>query len=307
MERTRLTKNLGLKLGSLVVAFLLWFHIATEGDAFERVLDVPLQVTGVPEGMVVSQEVPSRALVRFRGQGKRLMTLPWREARVEVDASGIRARDSRVLDAGDVRYDEGPDLQAVEVVRPQTVTIELDRLADREVPVEVLVTVEPAPGHTLVGVVSAVPGSVRVQGPSAAVRGLERVPTDSLTLARVRGGVQHEVPLRRPDIHNLQLTPLTVTVVAEVQQLGERTFQEVPVRIRGPQEGRYLAQPRTATVTVSGGVRLLETLTRDQVLLILDVGSEPPDGLTPIEPRVELPPGLTLLRLDPPRFRVTEY
>ena len=60
-------------------------------------------------------------------------------------------------------------------------------------------------------------------------------------------------------------------------------------------------------MTISGGVRLLEALTRDSIHIILSVGSEPPDGLTPIEPTVELPPGLTLLRLEPPRFRVTEY
>ncbi|MFO7769002.1 MAG: CdaR family protein [bacterium] len=307
MDRTRLTKNLGLKAGSLIVAFLLWFHIATEGAGYERVLEIPLQVSGVPEGMVVSREVPGSVLVRFRGQGKRLLTLPWREARLVVDASGIRVMDSRVLDVGSILYDESPELQAVEVVRPQMVTIELDRLAEREVPVDIRVRVRPDPGHTLVGRMRAVPGSVRVSGPATEVRALSSIPTDSLSLSRVREPVEREVPLSIPDIHNVEVDPPRVTVTGDVQQLGERTFQEVPVRVRGPKEGRYLAQPRTATVTVSGGSRLLEDLTKEQVRLILDVGSEPPDGLTPVEPTVELPPGLTLLRLDPPRFRVTEY
>lgn len=307
MDRTRLTKNLGLKLGSLVVAFLLWFHIATEGDAYERTMEIPLQVTGVPEDMVISRELPATALVRFRGQGKRLLTLPWREVRVEVDASGIRVRDTRVLDVNSVRYDESSDLQAVEIVRPQTVTIEVDRLLERDIPVDIRSRIRPAAGHTLVGPIRASPGSTRVLGPSAEVRALTSISTDSLSLTRVRSPVAREVGLQRPDIHNLQMHPETVTLMADVQQLGERTFREVPVRVRGSQEGRYLAQPRTATVTVSGGVRILETLTREQVRIVLDVGSDPPDGLTPLEPTVELPPGITLLRLDPPRFRVTEY
>jgi YbbR domain-containing protein len=308
MDLTRLTHNPGLKLGALAVAMLLWFHIATEKDAYERVYAVPLIVEGLPGGQIIAEEVPTTALVRFRGHGKQLLFLPWRDVYVSVDASAIRSRGTRPLRLENVRYQESSDLEAVEVVSPDQVTIEVDRLATVRLPIRPNLEVQVAPGHIQVGMARVQPDSVTLSGPESRIRRLTHIETDTLRIQRSRRPVDREVLILKPDIHNLSLEAEVARITLDVQLIGQRTFEGVSVELEGMRGGgRYLAQPRTARVTVSGGVRVLEGLTDDMIRLVINLAGRTPDGLTPYDPVVEFPEGVTLFQVDPPQFRVTEY
>lgn len=311
MDYSKLTDNMGLKVGSLAVALLLWFHIATEKDTYERVLEVPIHVEGVPSDLIVSAELPPAALVRFQGRGKRLLILPWRGVEVVVDASDILTRGTRPrrLGIGNVRYPEGPDINVIEIVEPEQITIETDRLVTKHLPVVARLEIQSDSGHTLVGGVIVEPDTVTLTGPALGLRDLSYVETDTFSLRRrARSRIDQEIPIQIPPVFGLVVEPSVVRIIQDVQALGIRTFEEVPVRIEGVDDpGRYLVQPRTASVTVSGGVRLLESLTEEDIGLILDLSRQRPDGLTPLIPRLELPPGISRESLDPQSFLVTEY
>jgi YbbR domain-containing protein len=134
------------------------------------------------------------------------------------------------------------------------------------------------------------------------------VETDSVIIKRARGLVDVETALIIPPVYNLIIEPGNVRVLLDVQELSERTFNDIPVTFIGtdrPQ--RFLAQPRTVSVTVRGGVELVEQLSGEDIRLVVDLSLYIPDSLTPVEPRVELPEGLTPLRIEPASVRVTEY
>lgn len=311
MDYGKITENMGLKVGALAVALLLWFHIATEKDTYDRILEVPIQVEGVPSDLIISAELPLTVQVRFHGRGKNLLTLPWRDVRVVVDASDILVRGtrSRHLNLSNVRYPESPDLTVVEILEPDQITIETDRFVSMRLPVMARMDIQVAGGHTFVGTVEVVPDSVTVSGPRSFLRDLIFVETDTLrSKRRARERIDQEVAIRNLSIYNLSMEPSQVRLVQDVQPLGERTFTEVAVRFDGRGNiDRYLAQPQNARVTVSGGVRLLEKLTEEDIRLILNLNLFRPDVQTPLTPRVELPEGVSLLILDPQQFRVTEY
>jgi len=303
-----LTRNPGLKIGALAVSLILWFHIATERDGYERVLEVPLVIEGVRGGHVVAVEVPTTAQVLFRGKGKPLLFLSWRSVAVIADAADIQTRGTRTLRLENVRYPESADLQAVEVLGPDRITIEIDREITVDLPIVPLLDIREAPGHTLVGRAVALPGSVSVTGPESLVSRLTAVPTDTVRMRRARRPVDLEVLLQQPAGFNVRLGQVTVRVTQDIQQLGERAFTAVPVVLRGaPTRGRFLAQPRTVQVTVTGGRRVLESLAEDAISLFVDLGGRVPDALTPLDPVATLPEGVTLIRIEPPRIRVTEY
>jgi YbbR domain-containing protein len=308
MTRSRITRDLGLRAVAILSALLLWFHLATERDGFERVMAVPLSLSGVPADQVVVDPVPAQVQVRFRGNGKQLLLLTWRHKAVVVDVSGVRTRRTLTLDLSQVRYPEGRELAAVEIVAPLEITVELDRASTVVRPVGPVLELGTAAGYTRVGPIAALPGSVAVSGPRSRIERLTIIWTDTLRLDRVRTPVEQEVPLQLPGIHNVTLEPRSVRIVQDIQPIVEQSFAEIPVRLLGTGgRNRYLAQPRTARVTVSGGSHLIEALTGDQVRLFIDVRSEAADGLTPLVPRVELPTGITLLKVEPSTFRVTEY
>jgi hypothetical protein len=308
MARSRITRDLGLRAVAILSALLLWFHLATERDGYERVMAVPLILAGIPEDQVVVEPVPDQVQVRFRGNGKQLLLLTWRHKAVVVDVSGVRTRRTLSLDLSQVRYPEGRELEAVEIVTPGEITVELDRAGTLLLPVGPVLELGTTAGYTRVGPTAALPGSVAVSGPRSRIGHLGVVWTDTLRLDRVRTPVEQEVALQVPDIYNVTLEPRSVRIIQDIQPIVEQSFAEIPVRLLGTGgRNRYLAQPRTARITVSGGVHLIENLTEDQVRLFIDVRSEAADGLTPLVPRVELPSGITLLKVEPSTFRVTEY
>ncbi|MFC1629152.1 YbbR-like domain-containing protein [Gemmatimonadota bacterium] len=308
MERGRLTTNTGLKIGSLTVALLLWFHIATEKDSFERTVEIPLQVVGIAEGYVIAEEVPATWPVRFRGNGKRLLTLRLRDLAVRVDASDITSIGSLTLGVENVIYPETLDLEVLEVLPPEQILIRVDRLEQVRLPVRTPADIQTASGYTRVGEIVAIPDSVTLTGPARDLARLTSVEIDTLRRRRVRDPVDIEVPVLIPSIYNSTVEPTIVRIVQDIQELGERIFEDIPITFIGTDRPeRFLAEPRSASVTVQGGTRLLETLSREDIRLLLDMSQIPPDGLTLVEPRIELPRGISLKLLEPPFFRVTEY
>lgn len=308
MKRGRLTTNTGLKIGSLTVALLLWFHIATEKDSYERTVEIPLQVVGIAEGYVIADEIPATWPVRFRGNGKRLLTLPLRDLAVRVDASDIRSRGSLTLGVDNVIYPEALDLEVLEVLPPEQILIRVDRLEQVRLPVRTPAEIQAASGYTRVGEIVAIPDSVTLTGPARDLGRLTSVEIDTLRLRRVRDPVDMEVPVLIPLVYNITVEPAIVRIVQDIQELGERIFEDIPITFIGTDRPeRFLAEPRSASVTVQGGTRLLETLSREDIRLLLDMRLILPDGLTLVEPRIELPRGITLKLLEPPFFRVTEY
>ncbi|MFC1500602.1 YbbR-like domain-containing protein [Candidatus Zixiibacteriota bacterium] len=308
MERGRLTTNTGLKIGSLTVALLLWFHIATEKDSYERTVEIPFQVVGITEGYVIADEVPTTWPVRFRGNGKRLLTLPLRDLAVRVDASEIRASGYLSLGVENVIYPEALNLEVLQVLPPEQILITVSRLEEVRLLVRTPSDIQTASGYTRVGEIVAIPDSVTLIGPERDLSRLSYVEIDTLRLRRVRDPVDMEVPVLLPLIYNTTVEPTIVRIVQDIQALGERVFEDIPITFIGTDRPeRFLAEPRTASVTVQGGTRLLETLSREDVRLLLDMNRILPDGLTLVEPRIELPRGITLKLLEPPFFRVTEY
>jgi len=297
-----------LKIGSLTVALLLWFHIATEKDTYERIFEIPLQVVGIAEGYVIADEIPETCAVRFRGNGKRLLTLPWRDLSLQVDASDIRSRGLLPLGVENVVYPDALDLEVLAVLSPQQLLLNLDRLEQVRLPVVTPIEIELAPGYTLVGEVAAVPDSVTLIGPARDLAALTSVQTDTVWIRRAKESVDEEASILIPQIYNLSIFPTTVRVIHDVQKLGERLFEDVQITFIGTSRPeRYLAEPRSAAVTVQGGTRLIEALVKDDIRLVLDMRQIQPDGLTLVEPRVELPPGITLKIMEPALFRVTEF
>jgi len=311
MDYGKITENMGLKVGALAVALLLWFHIATEKDTYDRILEVPIRVEGLSSDLIISAELPLTVPVRFHGRGKNLLTLPWRDVQVVVDASDILTRGtrSRYLNLSNVRYPDSPDFTVIEILELDQIKIETDRFVSIRLPVMARMDIQVAGGHTFVGTVETMPDSVTVSGPGSFLRDLLFVETDTLrSRRRVRERIDQEVAIRGLSIYNLSVEPPLVKIVQDVQPLGERTFTEITVQFEGRgNTDRYLAQPQNARVTVSGGVRLLEKLKEEDIRLILNLNLFRTDVQTPLTPQVELPEGITLLILDPQQFRVTEY
>ena len=69
-----LFKNLPWKIGGLLLAFALWFHLATEQTFHEQVM-VDIKYENIPPGLALSPDSQKSAIVELSSDGKRLMKI----------------------------------------------------------------------------------------------------------------------------------------------------------------------------------------------------------------------------------------
>lgn len=68
------TRNIGWKIGGLVLALALWFHLATE-KIYERSFPVNIEFVGLSKDLDVAGISPPGATITITGTGKQLLKL----------------------------------------------------------------------------------------------------------------------------------------------------------------------------------------------------------------------------------------
>lgn len=85
--RRRILKNIGWKIGGILLALALWFHLTTE-QQFHKQLNVDIEYIGVPDGMTLAKDSQKSAMVELTADGKRLFKiLYFEELKLVIDLS----------------------------------------------------------------------------------------------------------------------------------------------------------------------------------------------------------------------------
>ncbi len=296
--------RLGLKLGCLAAAIVIWIQIAST-SAVERPARLPLRVTGLEAGRTIAgSQLPSEVEVRVRGSKLRLLAHRWLQrpiGEVLLDLSDRPAgRPFTVtLAPGDVQG----EVTATEIIEPLRLTIRIDGEIQRRLPVTLSTVGTLRPGYGYVVPPRAEPESVLVTGPARYFPDQAEVRTATLDLGRLEGQGRFTLGLLPPERH-LQLSASEIEVVYGVGQLAERTVADVPVRATGVAAGREVGvSPVSADVLVRGVADSLLALVPSRLAVTVAA-----DGLTPglhrLPGEVTAPSWVAVIGLDPAQFQV---
>ncbi len=72
--KEKLLSNLGWKIVALLLALVLWFHVATE-KTYEKTFPAKIEIEGLKVGLQVQNIEPSSAAVSVIGTGKQILQL----------------------------------------------------------------------------------------------------------------------------------------------------------------------------------------------------------------------------------------
>ncbi len=261
-------RNLGLKVLALALAALLWFTVAGE-HVGERVMRVPLEFHNIPPDLEIVGDSPTTVDIRVRGSSGVISRLQPGEVVASLELGGARP-GSRLLHIEEIRAPYGVDV--VQVI-PSTVSLELEKMASRVVPVVPALEGEPAPGF-VVGRVVSDPATVRIEGPESRVRQLAEATTEPVVVTGSRDRVRDSVTIGLADSAvRLAEPPQTATIVVEVLPAPlERELSGVPVRWRNLAAGlRAQVLPSVSKVTVRGSREGLGGLRADAVEAFVDL------------------------------------
>ncbi len=161
------------------------------------------------------------------------------------------------------------------VLEPASVTCPVDVQPREDItPVEVLPdrgNTNPPPGYIFEGYADLQPRTVGVTGDQDAIAAMNRVvKTVPIDLSNVTSTFTAEVPLALPPGVSLVDEDLVVRVTVLISPvLGNREFQDVPVRVTGldPEEFRATGLAATVTVNVAGPQVELDNLTVSNLLV----------------------------------------
>lgn len=301
MMREVFQRHLGYKVASFVLAILFWLWVmnqaANQNLTGDQVLTIPLVTKGQSQDLIVMSKLPS---VRVRLQG----SVNTKDLFAYVDLSGATP--------GEHTYQVKMDaLQGVNVIdiQPQTISLQVDTVQEKVLPVEVKMSGNPAIGYQA-GTPVVRPASVNVRGPSSVLGMLDKVTVDS-SISGASESIQASYPVMFRDkagkpiygpdlsVDVLTSSPKSVDVVVPIYP-KDYSNKTIPVKVATtgtPGNGLSLRSltPVPGSVQVSGeesALKGIDTLTLGPI----DVSGLTEDKVFQIPTeKVALPAGISLI------------
>jgi YbbR domain-containing protein len=270
----------GIRVSAFVLAFFLWLHAVTEHtyttEARARLyVHDPPASPGVGREVLVANAPPEFVDITVSGRGKDLLRLDDDSFALHLRPDGLAGTTrSYGLTSDMIEAREDVAVAVESVADPRELEIALDWRAQRSVSVRPRISLSPAEPYVLVGAVAIEPAVVEISGPSAQLRAVTFVETDTLTLADVQEDVDHYIRLALPAGVKCRVEPARVRVRADIQILAQDDLQQVPVEVRNSDNAQVRAEPPRVRVRVKGGIDIIAKIDPEKdVGLYVDAGS----------------------------------
>ena len=286
---------------ALVITLGLWYAVTTQRTpATVHLPPVPLEFI-LPDNVEIGNDPPKAVEVTLEGSQSKLAEMNTRNLIARANVSDLQPGD-RVARLSDKNVEmDLPEGVRITEIMPRSVTLHLEPVVERRIPVEVRFEGEPPEGFRRLNV-TVTPEEVRVSGPESHVQAIEKAYTETISLAGQRDSIT--LPQVAVDIPDHKVTPLDPTVAVRVEIAEEQTIRRianVPARTAagGP------VTPAVVTVTLRGPRSIVESLRPEDVRIVVEAG---PDG-TP-SPRLTLPPSaagrVELVSTSPSEFAINK-
>jgi hypothetical protein len=279
--------NWPIKLTALVLAVVLWAVVTAE-ETTTQLVPVTL-VVRPPEGRSVIGALPT-VQARYRGTLRELLKLYENPPVISKDVPATTGTSPTIrLAPGDLAGVEDADVIALEVL-PESVTVLLDDILRRRVPVVSRVEFRPDSGYEVFGDVSITPSEVTVQGPEALVTPIQSVATVEIQRSALTRPAEYTVALDTSGFGLVNVEPQVVRVRADIGAVSTFVLMGVEVRVEGP-GGPWQSLTSAVSVTVRGPAARVRRFTRDSVRVVARPSGAADEELVALE--VMPPAGVT--------------
>jgi YbbR domain-containing protein len=194
MIREFFTRNIGLKISSLVVAVLLWFFV-TLGGRVEISMDIPVAFINIPPKLEVF-DAPHTISVDIKGQERILRNLKKNEVRAVIDLHEAKAgRAFFTLSKNNIKL---PENLVVTAIDPETISLKIETQLTKTVSVKPSVTGLPEKGFVIADV-KVVPNEVVLEGPKSVISKIYSVKTEPLDINGINSDLKYRANLNVSD------------------------------------------------------------------------------------------------------------
>ena len=227
-----IASNIRTLLLALVLGFAVWISAvsAADPDEMRSPITVPLEIIGQETSLVITNDIPSTIKVTLRAPRSvwEQLTAQQDAVRAVLDLSGLSA------DEHDLAVQILISVRPVQIVlvEPATVTVKLEPLAIRTLPIVLSLSGQPAIGYQA-GEATIDPGEVILSGPESLVNQAARARV-LVRLDGVREGIEQAMKIEILDEQNIPLDGITInpeSARANIPVSQQGGFRDVAVKV----------------------------------------------------------------------------
>jgi hypothetical protein len=302
LERTRhllrhiFVENLALKILAVFIGFSMWFFVSSE-QMTDRIIEVPVEIINKPPNLEIANDFNKSVLLQVQTPqlGKEGTV---KNISVTLDLKGAHPGENVILlSPDDFRL---PATVRVLKIQPASITVILETVEIRTVPVRARYSGKPAPNYLIRGVL-VTPENVQISGPASHVRNVKDIATQSIDLTGQKETVVQFVNLKTENPYITVAYKDRVRVEVVIQERGvARVIPNVPIVIRNI-PGPYRLSQQTADLVLLVPLSIKDAIAEADLEVFADGTACPLDGNNhevPLSAVVRTPQYQNRVRID---------
>ncbi|MBQ7159488.1 MAG: hypothetical protein IJS09_08735 [Treponema sp.] len=283
--------------------FYLFFQLSTLD---RKSFSVPLRIEA-KNGMVAASSYPQNVKVTVRGKLENISTLHESDFSAFIDLDYISREGKALVPVQLTLSKNAMLLDTMELkVSPEHITLEIEEQISAYVPVNPLVSGDPAHGYELKSV-EINPPEVRVTGPRSMVNNCRRLQTKMVSIADIQTDKEMPVQLESPGRFLHLSDGEKVTLTAKVTpKLMVKRFDSAIVNLSGLRaEFEPTGSGHTILLSLRGPVLSLENYAPRVSTVLADCKGIDKEGVHEVPLVFNLPAGTVALDETPKRIRIS--
>jgi len=194
MKKNFLTKNIGLKIASLIMAIILWFFVILSGRS-GIVIDIPVMYVNVPHEFEVT-DFPKTVSINIEGQERLLKNLKQEEISAAVDLRDAKAgRNFYSLTQDNIKL---PKTLEVINIDPQTISLTIEKQFKKIVSVHPAIEGLPERGFVILDI-KVSPETLTLEGPRTIISKIDKVKTEPIDITGLNRNLIYKAKLNLPN------------------------------------------------------------------------------------------------------------
>jgi len=270
-------------------------------DIQETEIRVPVEPYNIPQGLVLVGPSFKEIELRVSGSLSALEDLSRNVPRYNLDLSGVAV--------GVESIPINPDMikmpEAVKIIRinPAYLTVNIDRWKQKQVPVKVAVSGDPAGSH-FISAILAEPSMVALGGPEAVVSSIDQVLTKPIDVTGRSESFKKEIALELAA--GVQVCSSSGIILAEIAIAEKdiiRRFTDILVQGQNTLF-KFSISPPSITIEIKGPQNIVENIQPQKDIRVLVELKNLNPGVYVRRAMITLPVKTTLVSVEPELFTV---
>lgn len=277
IEKLRNDKRIVVYLVCVLIATALWFLNALSKD-YSTTISYPVRYVNPPSHQFLANQPPSKLDLKVDAHGFTLLRykLSLSFSPIVLNLGNITKNEVaqngtyRIQTSGLMRRIKSQVSNEISIIeiQPEVISIVLDSLKTKMVPVKSNFNLEFMPQYNLQKPIQLSPRHVKITGPSATIDTIQSLRLEKLTLKELDQNMATNVKVLHPE--KTEVDPEKVLVTIEIEKYTEKDIK-VPILVKNKPEGVNVKLfPSEVKVTCLVGLSEFENVSSKDFSAVVD-------------------------------------